>query len=204
MKKTLYCKTSEAGVCRRVSEIIKGGGIAVVPTDTVYGIAGSVFNIEAYKKIYSIKGRDYKKPLVVMTKNIDSVRTLAEIPDDNLKLIDHFWPGRLTLIFNARPLGQILSAGRKTIGIRIPDNKFMLELLDNLDIPIWTTSANKSGQESAKNFKAAKKLDKLVDVIVDGGECEYAFESTVIDATSFPYTVIRKGSLKSREILSKI
>ncbi|MDR2708734.1 MAG: threonylcarbamoyl-AMP synthase [Elusimicrobiota bacterium] len=203
-KKALIISVKEPNAHKKAAEIVKSGGIIICPTETVYGFAGGVFDDFARQKIYSIKGRNYKKPLVIMAGDINSVKILAEIPQKVFKLIKHFWPGRLTLIFNTTPLGKILSGGRNNIGIRIPDHKFMLDFLKTANIPLWTTSVNISGKESAKSFKQTLKFAHKVDAIVDGGNCQYSFESTVIDVTSFPYTVIRKGSLDTNEILKRL
>ncbi|MCL2390506.1 MAG: L-threonylcarbamoyladenylate synthase [Endomicrobia bacterium] len=204
MKKTIKISHKDKNSHKQTADIIKKGGVAIVPTETVYGFAADAFNIEARKMIYKIKGRSFKKPLVIMTYDIESVKILADIPEKALKIAKKFWPGQLTLIFPTTELGKILSGGRDNLGVRIPDNDFMLKLLKEIGKPLWTTSVNSSGEKSAKEFEETLKFENLVDVMVDGGKCEFSFESTVIDMVKFPYIVIRKGCLDTNEILKYI
>jgi len=204
MKKTVKISHKEKDVYKKVSEIIKGGGVAVVPTETVYGFAADAFSTSAKDMIYKIKGRSYKKPLVIMTPDIESVKILVDIPKKALKVAQKFWPGQLTLIFPTTELGKMLSGGRDNLGIRIPNHEFMLKLLKEIGTPIWTTSVNSSGKKSAKTYEDALGFDGIADVIVDGGKCEFSFESTVIDMVKFPYIIVRKGCLDTNEILKYI
>ncbi|AKL98333.1 L-threonylcarbamoyladenylate synthase [Endomicrobium proavitum] len=204
MKKTLKISHIEKDAHKKVADVIKSGGVAIVPTETVYGFAADAFNTEAKNIIYKIKGRSYKKPLVVMTPDIESVKVLVEIPQKALKIAKKFWPGQLTLIFPTTELGKILSGGRDNLGVRIPNNVFMLKLLKEIASPVWTTSVNASGKKSAKNYKDVLEFDGVADVIVDGGKCEFSFESTVIDMVKFPYVIVRKGCLNTNEILKYI
>lgn len=175
-----------------------------MPTETVYGFAVGAFNTNAQEEVYKIKMRNHKKPLILMTKNLDSVRPIVEIPQKALIIAKKFWPGQLTLIFPTTELGKIISGGRTNLGVRIPDNKFMLKMLEALDFPVFTTSVNVSNKKSAKDVREALVFDNVVDVIVDGGKCRYSFESTVIDMVKFPYIVVRKGCLDANEILKYI
>jgi len=188
-------------VYKKVSEVIKSGGIAIVPTETVYGFVVDAFNFKAQKTLYKIKNRNTKKPLVMMAYDIKRVRVFVDISDKASRIAQRFWPGQLTLIFPTTEMGQILSGGRKDLGVRIPNNKFMLRLLREMNSPVFTTSVNVSNEKSAKNISEVLKFGKVVDVIVDGGQCEFSFESTVIDMIRFPYVIIRKGCLNTDKIL---
>ena len=204
MSKTLKILSKDKDAHLITSQIIKSGGIAIVPTETVYGFAVGAFNTNAQEEVYKIKMRNHKKPLILMTKNLDSVRPIVEIPQKALIIAKKFWPGQLTLIFPTTELGKIISGGRTNLGVRIPDNKFMLKMLEALDFPVFTTSVNVSNKKSAKDVREALVFDNVVDVIVDGGKCRYSFESTVIDMVKFPYIVVRKGCLDANEILKYI
>jgi len=187
--------------CKKTSEIIKKGGIAVVPTETVYGLIVDAFNIGAQKALYKIKNRDVKKPLIVMSYNIENLRIFVDISGKALKIAEKFWPGQLTLIFPTTEMGKILSGGRKDLGVRIPNSRFMLKLLKEIDNPVFTTSANVSNKKSAKDIDEVLGLDRMVDIIVDGGRCRFSFESTVVDMVKFPYVIIRRGCLDPNKIL---
>jgi L-threonylcarbamoyladenylate synthase len=191
-------------VHKRVAEIIKNGGIAIVPTDTVYGFAIDAFNIEAQKKVYKIKCRSHKKPFILMAPDIESIRILVEIPEKALKIAKRFWPGQLTLIFPTTEMGKILSGGRKDLGVRIPGSKFILKLLKEIGSPIFTTSVNVSNKKSAKNIDETLRFGEMVDIAVDGGQCRFSFESTVIDMVKFPYIIVRRGCLDTDKILKYI
>ena len=181
------------------------GGVVVFPTDTVYGIAANAFDAKACKKIYALKGRSYRKPLTLMVRDLKALRLIAEVPDDLRKLIDVFWPGQLTLIFRTTHIGNILTGGRKNIGVRIPDSAVVRGLLQYCEFPIATTSANPSGKESAKTGRDAMEYFRgKADMVIDGGRCEHNRESTVVDVQKFPYVVIREGCLKSKKLLKYI
>ncbi|MDR2645072.1 MAG: threonylcarbamoyl-AMP synthase [Endomicrobium sp.] len=201
---TLKISAKDPDAHKKTVEIIKNGGLAIVPTETIYGFAVDAFNIDAQKKIYKIKGRSQKKPLILMMPNIESVRILVDIPKKVLEITKKFWPGQLTLIFPTTETGKMVSGGRKDLGVRIPNNAFMLKLLQEIKTPVFTTSVNVSNKNSAKSYEDALDFNGIADVIVDGGRCELSFESTVIDMVQFPYVIIRKGCLNSNELLKYI
>ncbi|MDR2191782.1 MAG: threonylcarbamoyl-AMP synthase [Endomicrobium sp.] len=204
MANTLKLSYKEKDAHLKTAEILKNGGIAVVPTETVYGFAVDAFNVSAQKRVYKLKGRNQKKPLIVMAADIESVKTLVEIPQKALKIAKKFWPGQLTLIFQTTELGKIISGGRNDLGVRIPNSDFMLKLLKEIRTPLFTTSVNSSGKKSAKTYKDALAFDGVADVVIDGGKCKFSFESTVVDMVKFPYLIIRKGCLDTDEILKML
>jgi L-threonylcarbamoyladenylate synthase len=188
-------------VYKKTAEIIKNGGIAIIPTDTVYGFAVSAFNVESQKLLYKIKERSNNKPFILMAHNIKNISIFVRIPQKVFKIVKNFWPGQLTLIFPTTKIGGILSGGRVSLATRIPASEFVLNLLKKLDMPIFTTSVNVSKKISAKHISEALNFEEMVDIIVDGGQCKFSFESTIIDVVKFPYIIVRKGCLDSSEIL---
>ena len=136
-----------------------------------------------------------------MTPDIESARILLEIPKKALKIAQKFWPGQLTLVLPTTPIGKLLSGGRDNLGLRIPDDEFMLKFLKEAATPLTTTSVNVSNKKSAKTYEETLLFDGIADIIVDGGKCRFSFESTVIDMIKFPYVIIRKGCLDTDEIL---
>ncbi|MDR3071329.1 MAG: threonylcarbamoyl-AMP synthase [Endomicrobium sp.] len=198
---TLKILSKDKMVYKKTAEIIKNGGVAIVPTETVYGFAVDAFNIEAQKNVYKIKERSHRKPFILMTKDIESVKIFVKIPQKIFEIAKRFWPGQLTLIFPTTEIGKIVSGGRKDLGVRIPDNRFMLSLLNEIKRPIFTTSVNLSNTRSAKNVKETLNFDGIVDVIVNGGQCKFSLESTVVDMVQFPYTVVRKGCFDASKLL---
>ena len=198
-------KESSDFIIETTNDILKNKGIVVLPTDTVYGIMTSVFNFEGQKQIYKLKNRAEKKPLILMSDNIETLKRFVVFPEGIDKIVMEFWPGQLTLILPTTELGKMLIGGRDNLGVRIPNCKILLDIMAKYDIPLMTTSANISGKDSAKTAKTAiDYFDTKIDLIVDGGKCEFSFESTVIDMVKFPYVVIRKGCLDCKKLLEYI
>lgn len=198
-------KDNKTFVIETTNDILKNKGIVVLPTDTVYGIMTSVFNFEGQKQIYKLKNRAEKKPLILMSDNIKTLKRFVIFPKGIDKIVMEFWPGQLTLILPTTELGKMLTGGRDNLGVRIPDCKILLDVMAKYDIPLMTTSANVSGKVSAKTAETAiQYFDGKIDLIVDGGKCEFSLESTVIDMVKFPYVVIRKGCLDCKKLLEYI
>jgi L-threonylcarbamoyladenylate synthase len=139
-----------------------------------------------------------------MTPDIESAKVLVDIPQKAYEIAKRFWPGQLTLIFPTTETGKMLSGGQKDLGVRIPDSEFMLKLLREIKKPIFTTSVNISNQKSAKKIEDVLEFDGIADIIVDGGQCKFSFESTVIDMVQFPYVILRKGRFDSNKLLKYI
>lgn len=183
---------------KEVAGIIKKGGIVIFPTDTVYGIGASAFNQNAVKRIYKIKGRQKKKPLILFIRHKKEIsRFIKKIPKNSYNLIKKYWPGSLTLIFNAKKnVPSWLKDKRSTIGVRIPDNPIALAIVESAG-PLATTSANISGKKSPVKIKDIPvRLLKKVDLVIDGGPAKIGRESTVLDLTEEPFKVLRKGAIK--------
>ncbi|MBN1621911.1 MAG: threonylcarbamoyl-AMP synthase [Endomicrobiales bacterium] len=188
---------------RQAADILKNGGIVAFPTDTVYGLAVNALNSNAKKKVYKLKGRSFKKPLIIMPKDTNSLRKIAVVGKSVEKLIRKYWPGPLTLILSTNKTGRMIMGGRSDLGVRIPDNNVALSLLETCDFPVATTSANPSGKPSAKTGKeAARYFKNKVDLIIDSGECKKKIESTVLNATRFPFSIVRQGCISREKIES--
>ena len=131
-------------------EILKKGGVVIFPTDTVYGI-GTLPKKKSVEKIYKIKHRDFSKKIIALVSDVEKIQAMIDETPQNLKkirkIIDKFWPGELTIIFNAnKDFTKNFDENLDTIGIRIPKNKIALELIKNAGGIILTTSANLSGE----------------------------------------------------------
>ncbi len=195
----------DAGSLRKIAAVLKSGGVAVLPTDTVYGLAVNAFNLDAVSRVYKLKGRSYRKPLVIMAPGIASLEMIAEISSPALKLMEECWPGPLTLVLPTTACGAMLMGGRKDIGVRIPDDDVMLELMSYCDFPLATTSANPSSRPSAKDgAQAVRYFNDKVDVVLDAGKSMNQRESTVLDMLRFPYVVLREGCLPSKKLLQYV
>lgn len=180
-------------------EILSKGGIILLPTETVYGIAADARNKSAVEKIYEIKERDYSKPLQVMVANIDKAMEIAIFNNKALELAKKFWPGALTIILKIKPgsLPNNFNKVSDTVGIRIPDHEVALKILDQFGAPVAVTSANISGDPSNINFAEAKKIfGNKLDFFIDGGDSRIGVSSTVIDLTDEKHPkILRHGSV---------
>jgi len=203
----LIIKTHETNieqVLHYTVDILKNGGIVVYPTETFYGL-GVKFDMEdSLKKLYDIKQRPEEKamPLIIGNKGLLTV-VAASINDTALSLIDRFWPGPLTLIFQAKEnLSEYITAGTHMIAVRVPGESFALHLAKTANFPITATSANPSGFPPAQDAETAKKYfgDK-VDLIIDGGHTSGGLPSTIADVTGDKIKILREGVIK-KELLT--
>ena len=182
---------------QEAARLIKSGELVVFPTETVYGLGANAFDEEAVKKIFIAKGRPQDNPLIVHISSLEEVPKLAkDIPELFYTLANKFMPGPITIVLNkSEAVPDIVTAGGKTVGIRMPSNPIANKLIA-MSCPIAAPSANKSKHISPT--KAEHVYDDLkgeVPLILDGGECEYGIESTVLDLTTDTPTVLRPGAV---------
>jgi len=185
------------------AEIIRKGGLVAVPTETVYGLAGSGMNEDAVSEIYRVKGRPEVKPLSLMVHDASAMEQYCrDVPPAAYALANKFWPGPLTIVLKSKEcVPEIVRAGGSTVGLRCPDHPQTLALLKACGLPLAAPSANLSGAPSPKT--AQDVLDGLggeIDAVIDGGECGIGLESTIIDMSCKPYRILRQGALSEEEI----
>lgn len=185
-------------------DVLKRGGVVVFPTDTVYGMGVLSDNSAGIEEIYSIKGRDSDKPLILMTDKNDVPNYAEEVSEKARELMEQHWPGALTVILRSREgipealqsrEGKIAKIAK--IAIRMPDNEVVLSLIRRTGKGLATTSANLSGEKATTDSK--KVIDKLfgkVDLILDAGFCGSGQESTIVDASGWQLKVLRQGQIK--------
>ena len=194
------CKAIE-----NIQSILNSGEVIAFPTDTFYGLGADPLNPNALSKIFEIKQRPADKPLLVLIHSLKQLADFSiEVNDNARKLMEHFWPGPLTLIFKAAPgLPDVLTAGTGTIGIRLPDHPFTCKFLETLDRPLTAPSANISGaSEPLSAQEVNKELGDKLSLIVDGGSAPGGKPSTIINTTTYPPTLIREGGLSRSDIES--
>ncbi len=180
------------------ASILREGGLVASPTETVYGLCANALDVDAVKKIYLAKGRPSDNPLIVHIANLDMLEPLVlEISDIAKKLISHFWPGPMTLVFPASPLvPKIVTGGLDTVAIRFPSHPIMQNLINVSGLPLAAPSANTSGKPSPTNAaRVIEDLDGKIDAIIVGDASEYGVESTVIDTTGDIATILRPGGI---------
>jgi L-threonylcarbamoyladenylate synthase len=181
-------------ILKKAAAVIKKGGFVAFPTETVYGLGADYLNKKAIHRLYKVKSRPRNKPFTVHISNFDALINLScEIAPFSKHLINRFWPGPLTLILNTK-------SGEK-IGIRMPSNKVAVEFISLCSNPIVAPSANISGKNPPRNAEdVLEDLNGRIDLLLNGGETEVGIESTVVDASVFPYKVLREGAISKSQI----
>ena len=204
----------------RAAEIIRGGGLVVVPTDTVYGLVCDPRQPEAVGRVYRVKGRRREQPLALLLHDMSQVKAYVEqVPEVAVRAMQHFWPGALTVVLRACPArpwpgrdrGDATAAvrgRRKTIGLRLPAHVVPRLIADSLGCPLASTSANRSGQPAPTTAEeACAQLQGLVQLALDAGAAPEGKESTVVDFSSEPPGVLRVGAIsvaRLREVLGEV
>lgn len=186
------------------ADILKSGGLVAFPTETVYGLGANALNEEYVSNIYKAKGRPSDNPLIVHIAEISQLDNLvSETPQNAKKLMDAFWPGPLTLIFNkSNNVPNNVTGGLNTVAVRMPRHKIALDLIKKANVPVAAPSANTSGKPSPTDANhVIEDLMGRVDVIIDGGQTGVGVESTVLDITCDPPTILRPGGVTKENLL---
>jgi L-threonylcarbamoyladenylate synthase len=183
---------------RKAAEVVRNGGLAAFPTETVYGLGANIFDEGAVSKIFVAKGRPADNPLIAHVGERSQIEELAaEIPATADLLIDAFFPGPLTLVLpKSDRISKIASAGLTTIGIRMPAHDLARDFLHECGTPVVAPSANRSGRPSPTTWQAvAEDLDGLIDCILQGEATQIGLESTVVDCSSAVPALLRRGAV---------
>ncbi len=189
------------------ADIVRGGGLLAVPTETVYGLAGNGLDAQAVEKIYEVKGRPAVKPLSLMVPGPEAMeRYVRELPAAARFLAEKFWPGPLTIVLKAKAdIPDIVLAGGDTVGLRCPDHPLTLALLRQLGLPLAAPSANPSGLPSPKSAQEVLAyFDGRIEGVLDGGPCGIGRESTILDLSAPPYRILRQGALGEARVLEAL
>ncbi len=189
----------------KVGCTLRHGGLAAIPTETVYGLAANALDGEAVSKIYEAKGRPSDNPLIVHISDIKQWAPLVEsIPDSAMKLAKKFWPGPLTIILKKSELiPDRVSGGLDTVAVRMPAHPIARAVIEKAGVPLAAPSANTSGKPSPTTAKHVKDdLDGKIDFIIDGGACTVGVESTVITLVSDPPVLLRPGGITPKMLES--
>jgi L-threonylcarbamoyladenylate synthase len=175
-------------------EILKNGGVGVMPTDTVYGIVCSAFSKPALERLFKVKGRDENKPPIILIADISDLdRFGISISPTQVEFMGKYWPGKVTIIFTVPENFSYLDKGLG-LAIRLPADESLREILRQTG-PLATTSANFQGQTTAKNINEAKKcFADNVDFYEDGGELE-SLPSTLVKISGDKVEILRQGAV---------
>ncbi len=176
-------------------KILREGGLVAFPTETVYGLGANGLNPEAVSRIFEAKGRPMDNPLILHVSKKNEVRRLWDsVPPKAQRLMDAFWPGPLTLIYErSDQVPDEVTAGLSTVALRMPDNKTARALIRAAGVPVAAPSANASGRPSPTTAQhVLQDMDGKIPLILDGGSCKYGLESTVVSCVGTP-TILRPG-----------
>ena len=183
-------------------EQLEDGNLAILPTETVYGLAANAIDPIAVKKIFSLKGRPPTNPVILHVSNIKDACKYTFIDENAEKLAQHFWPGPLTLILKKRDIvPEVATAGLSTVGIRSPSNAVFRKMLTSLSFPLAAPSANPSNRTSPTS--ASQVLEMFGDLcppIMDDGPTELGIESTILNLSSKKLSILRPGHISAASI----
>lgn len=191
----------------RVAGVVARGGVIAFRTDTFYGLGADPFNAGAVQKVKDLKGREGNKPILVLISDVEQLGRLIEARSPAFdELEKQFWPGALTIIGKAtNQLPSELTAGTKTVGVRLPDDDRVRALLRACGGAVTATSANPSGEAGARSAaEALKYFGESIDLIVDGGATKTDQPSTVVDTTSDEVSLVREGVIAWPDIQSAL
>jgi len=207
---TEYCKITDipeidTGIIKKAAKIIREGGLVAIPTETVYGLAGSALNAESAAKIYEAKGRPADNPLIVHISEPAEAERIAYTSEIYYALAEKFMPGPLTVILPKKEcIPDSVTAGLETVAIRCPSNRIAQAIIRESGHPIAAPSANRSGIPSPTAGEHVKNdMDGRIDMIVDGGSCDIGLESTVVAIKDNTCIILRPGAVTA-EMLSSV
>jgi len=187
----------------QAAEYLRQGGLAAIPTETVYGLAGNAFDPSAVAKIFAAKNRPSFNPLITHAHDLQQVEAyVQDIPERAIKLSQKFWPGPLTMLLLKKDIiPDIVTAGSDTVAVRIPNHPLSLKLLAQLDFPLAAPSANPFGYISpTRAAHVEEQLGHKIDYILDGGPCQVGIESTIIGFEGQKVVIYRLGGISIEQI----
>lgn len=181
----------------KLVEVLNKGGMAIIPTDTVYGIVCDALNEEAVRNVYNLKKREFNKPMIILVSDLEMLyKYTKDIKNLENELISEYWPGPLTIIFKKKEcLPDIVTSSLDEIGVRLPDDADLIKLIKELNKPIIATSANISSEETiTKIDQLDKEIIATVDYIKDGGVVNKS-SSTIVKVIDNKIKIFREGSI---------
>jgi L-threonylcarbamoyladenylate synthase len=185
------------------ARIIMQGGIAIYPTETVYGIGVRFDDQQALQRLFELKNRDQHKPVLLLLSRADDLaRISSQIPPETQILTERFWPGPLTLVVPAAEnLSDLVTGGGQTVGCRVSSSPAAARLMSACGIPITSTSANLSGGANPTSISeiSADILEKA-DIVIDAGPSPGSTPSTVYDISQKPFRLVRAGVIPETDI----
>ncbi len=203
---TVDNKQPEQKWIKQAADILKNGGLVAFPTETVYGLGANGLDACACKKIYEAKGRPSDNPLILhIAEKKDLYTIVKEVPQKAEKLMNAFWPGPLTMIFQKEDcVPYEITGGFSTVAVRFPSHTVAQAIIKASGLPIAAPSANSSGKPSpTKASHVIFDLNGKIDMIIDGGNAEFGLESTIIDVSEEIPTLLRPGAI-TKEMIENV
>ena len=183
---------------------LHAGGLVILPTETVYGLAADASDARAVAAVYEAKGRPAFNPLIAHVADLATAQRIARFDERALTLAQRFWPGPLTLVLPARPLPRELTAGGATVGVRVPQHPVALGILEAAGVPLAVTSANRSGgPDRVTGAEVEAELGDRLSLVVDG-VAPGGVPSTVLDLSGKEPVVLREGALSAAELAAAL
>ena len=201
---TRYLSSSDSKTPAIAAEIIRSGGLAAIPTETVYGLGADGLNEAAVARIFEAKGRPQDNPLILHIAGPEEIeRYCHHIPQAAYDLAERFWPGPLTIVLPARSVvPKRTTGGLSTVAVRCPDSQVTREIIRLSGVPLAAPSANISGKPSTTTAEHVRHdHDGRIDAIVDGGPCRVGVESTIVDLTEERPRLLRPGGISPEQLL---
>lgn len=181
----------------KIVSVVDSGGLVITPTDTVYGIMGDSLNESVIRKVYSVKKRSFSKPLILLMSDVEMIKKYtSDISDVEWDLINHFLPGLVTIILKKNDLvNSLITSNSDYIGIRIPNNNELVDIIKKLGRPVISTSANISDSDVITRVDMiSDELLSGIDYVYDGGEIN-SLSSTIIRVVDGKLVILRRGEL---------
>lgn len=185
----------EEALIKEAAKALQKGKLVSFPTETVYGIGANFLDKKAIDRLYAIKKRPRNKPFTIHIAGFGALKDLKIVLSEHAeRIIRKFWPGPLTIV--------VFNKKKEKIGLRMPRNKIALELIRKAGVPVVAPSANISGKKPPLSGKEViVEMDGLIDIILDAGNTEVGKESTVLDVTKDPFTILRPGAISKEDLL---
>jgi len=190
---------------QRAADLLRAGDVVALPTETVYGLAANALDAEAVSRIYEIKGRPARNPVIVHVADVKMAkRCVSDWPPLANRLAAAFWPGPLTLVLpRAKEIPDVVTAGGETVGVRWPGHPFIQAVIRECGFPLAAPSANLSNSVSPTNAEHVRKqLGPQLRLIVDGGQSQVGIESTVLDLVKSPARLLRPGMIHEQALIA--
>ena len=196
-------------ILERAVNLIKRGEVVVCPTDTGYAFSANALDTRAITRVFHLKGRSYSNPIHIAVSSITEAEKYAYVNEAARYLAAHYLPGALTLVLKKKEtIPSMLVAGLDTVGIRIPDNRIILRLVEMTGYPLTTTSANISGKPGTYSVEEVKaqlgENIQQVAMVLDQGMLKMRELSTIVDLTTSPPQLIRQGRISWFELREQL